>query len=133
MRIEKSVPSSKGPSGQFRGDVWVDQIAIPHEAEQRMTVVLVRFAPGARTAWHSHPRGQYLHVTAGVARFGTRDGATVELHAGQTLYTPPGEEHWHGALPDHFMTHLAMWEDDDATWGAHVTDDEYDAAASQQS
>jgi quercetin dioxygenase-like cupin family protein len=55
------------------------------------------------------------------------------MRPGDSVYTPPGEEHWHGALPDHFMTHLAMWEDDDATWGAHVTDDEYDAAASQQS
>jgi hypothetical protein len=50
------------------------------------------------------------------------------MRPGDTVHTPPGEEHWHGALPDHFMTHLAMWEDDDATWGEHVTDDEYAAA-----
>ena len=50
------------------------------------------------------------------------------MRPGDTVHTPPGEEHWHGALPDHFMAHLAMWEDDDATWGDHVTDDEYASA-----
>ena len=57
----------------------------------------------------------------------TRDHVII-VRPGDTVHTPPGEEHWHGALPDHFMTHLAMWEDDDANWGSHVTDEEYAAA-----
>lgn len=86
--------------------------------------------PGARTAWHSHARGQYLRVTQGVARFGGRDGTTIEVYPGQTLYTPPGEEHWHAAAPGCFMEHIAMLEhgDDPATtttWLEHITDDEY--------
>jgi quercetin dioxygenase-like cupin family protein len=92
-----------------------------------MTVALVRFAPGARTAWHSHARGQFLRVTEGVARFGHRDGTVIEVHAGQTLYTPAGEDHWHGAAPGYFMEHIAMFEaaGDPAastTWKEHVTD-----------
>jgi quercetin dioxygenase-like cupin family protein len=95
----------KNPPDQFTGDVWFDVIATPQDENQRMVVGLVRFAPGARTAWHSHANGQ-------------------------TVYTPPGEEHWHGATPDDFMEHLAMFETGDdpgtgTTWGAHVTDQEY--------
>jgi quercetin dioxygenase-like cupin family protein len=89
----------------------------------------VRFTPCARTAWHSHSLGQTLHVTDGIGIVATRDQVIV-LRAGDTVHTPPGEEHWHGALPARFMAHLAMWEDDDATWGAHVTDEEYAAATS---
>ena len=98
-----------------------------------MVVATVRFAPGARTAWHSHARGQYLRVTDGVARFGGRDGTIIEVRAGQTLYTPPGEEHFHAAPADEFMTHIAMIEsaDDPAattTWLEHVTDQELSAS-----
>ena len=75
-----------------------------------MTVALVRFAPGARTAWHRHPRGQTLHVVSGVALMGTRDGEVLRVAAGETAYCPPGEDHWHGATPDDFMEHLAMLE-----------------------
>ncbi len=131
MNVEPTRPTVKNPPEQFAGDVWLDRIAEPHEADQRMTVALVRFAPGARTAWHSHARGQYLRVTQGVARFGTRDGAIVEVHAGQTLYTPPGQDHWHAATPDGFMEHLAMLESaddpaDTTVWKEHVTDAEYE-------
>ena len=95
-----------------------------------MIVAKVRFAPGARTAWHSHALGQTLHVTQGVAWVQARGAAKIEAHAGQTLYCPPGEEHWHGAAPDSFMEHLAMLDsaDDPAattTWLAHVSDQEY--------
>ena len=76
-----------------------------------MSVAVVRFAPGARTAWHSHARGQYLRVTQGVARFGPRDGTIIEVHPGQTLYTPPGEDHWHAAAAGCFMEHIAMLEE----------------------
>ena len=130
MIIEPAVPTVLNPAAQFTGDVWLDPIALPHEADQRMVVVTVRFAPGSRTAWHSHELGQYVRVTQGVARFGGRDGSIVEVHPGQTLYTPPGEEHWHAAAPGVFMEHIAMVQNgDDAakttTWLKHVTDDEY--------
>ena len=131
MNIESRVPSSKAPPERFAGDVWVDVIAAPHTDDQRMTVATVRFAPGARTAWHSHARGQYLRVTAGVARFGQRDGTVHEVHPGQTLYTPPGEKHFHAAGGDGFMEHIAMIEAGDdptttTTWLEHVSDADLD-------
>ncbi|WP_395245703.1 cupin domain-containing protein [Agromyces sp. MMS24-K17] len=131
MHIEPTRPTVKNPPEQFVGDVWVDVVAAPNDADQRMTVALVRFAPGARTAWHSHARGQYLRVTEGVARFGDRDGNVIEVRPGETLYTPPGQDHWHAAAPGCFMEHLAMLEaaDDPAettTWKSHITDDEYE-------
>ncbi|MBO0985395.1 cupin domain-containing protein [Rathayibacter sp. SD072] len=131
MNIEPAAPTVENPPEQFAGRVWLDLIAVPHDADQRATLARVRFAPGARTAWHSHARGQYLHVTSGVARFGSRDGTVLEVHAGQTLYTPPGEEHWHASAPGVFMEHLALFEsaDDPATstiWAEHVTDAEFE-------
>jgi quercetin dioxygenase-like cupin family protein len=130
MRIQEKRPTVKNPPEYFTGDVWLDMIATPQDPGQRMSVGKVRFAPGARTAWHSHVLGQTLHITEGVALLQARGGQIVEVHAGQTVYTPPGEEHWHGASPDDFMEHLAMFEigDDPATattWLEHVTDDEY--------
>ncbi|QYF74638.1 cupin domain-containing protein [Cryobacterium sp. PAMC25264] len=130
MQIEPRTPTVKNPAAQFAGDVWLDSVATPHTDDQRMTVVVVRFAPGARTAWHSHARGQYLRVTQGVARFGTRDGSVIEVYPGQTLYTPPGEEHFHAASQESFMEHIAMLEsaDDPATttvWLEHITDEDY--------
>ncbi|ANP72443.1 cupin domain-containing protein [Cryobacterium arcticum] len=130
MQIEPRTPTVKNPAAQFAGDVWLDFVATPHTDDQRMTVAVVRFAPGARTAWHSHGRGQYLRVTQGVARFGTRDGNIIEVYPGQTLYTPPGEEHFHAASQDSFMEHIAMLEsaDDPVTttvWLEHITDEDY--------
>jgi quercetin dioxygenase-like cupin family protein len=95
-----------------------------------MIVAKVRFAPGARTAWHSHALGQTLHVTQGVAWVQSRGEEKVIAHAGQTLYCPPGQEHWHGAAPDSFMEHLAMLDNGDdpattTTWLEHLTDAEY--------
>jgi quercetin dioxygenase-like cupin family protein len=94
-----------------------------------MRVNVVRFAPGARTAWHCHPGGQTLYVTEGRGLVQSRGGEIIEVRPGDVIYAPPGEWHWHGAAPDHFMTHIAMWEVDDhgtsATWGDHVSDDEY--------
>nr|WTB12182.1 cupin domain-containing protein [Streptomyces antimycoticus] len=85
----------------------------------------VHFAPGARTAWHSHGIGQTLYIVEGIALIQSRGGKIFEAHPGQVIWTPPGEEHWHGAAPDHFMTHIALWEGDDADWLDHVTDAEY--------
>ncbi|MER6988315.1 cupin domain-containing protein [Saccharopolyspora hirsuta] len=137
MKIIPKAPTAKNPPEQFTGDVWVDPITSPQEPDQRMVVGRVRFAPGARTAWHSHENGQTLHITDGVALIGTRDGTVVRATPGQTIYTPPGEEHWHGATPDDFMEHLAMLENGDdpattTTWLEHVTDADYTRAASAE-
>lgn len=130
MRIQPKPATVKNPAAQFTGDVYLDAIAAPQDADQRMVVVKVRFLPGARTAWHSHAHGQTLHVTEGVALMGTRDGTVIEVQPGQTVYTPPGEEHWHGATPDDYMEHLAMLEHaadpaTSTTWLEHVTDADY--------
>jgi quercetin dioxygenase-like cupin family protein len=130
VKIQPKPATIKNPAAQFTGDVYLDPIASPQNDDQRMTVGKVRFCPGARTAWHSHARGQTLHVTEGVAWMGTRDGQVIEVQPGQTVYTPPGEEHWHGATPTDFMEHLAMLEagDDPATtttWLEHVSDEDY--------
>ena len=91
---------------------------------------MVRFAPCARTDWHSHAVGQTLHIVSGTALVQARGGEIVEVHPGETVYTPAGEEHWHGAAPDRFMSHLALWEGPgdggtETTWGDKVTDEEY--------
>jgi quercetin dioxygenase-like cupin family protein len=126
MKLLPRTPTTKGPAELFTGDVHFDVIARGDDPS-RVRVNTVRFAPCARTAWHSHSLGQTLHVTDGIGVVATRDTVII-MRPGDTVHTPPGEEHWHGALPDRFMSHLAIWEDDDATWGDHVTDDEYDAA-----
>lgn len=131
MQIEPRKPTFKNPPEQFAGDVHGDILAAPHpEDGNRATLATVRFAPGARSAWHSHARGQYLYVTQGVALFGGRDGVVHEVHPGETLYTPAGEEHWHAADTDCFMEHLALMESadepaDSVTWLEHITDEEY--------
>ena len=132
MGILPQQPSVKGPEQMFTGNVWFDVIAPPQPAPSRMRVNAVHFAPCARTAWHTHAAGQTLHVTEGVGLVQARGGEVIVMRPGDTVYTPPGEEHWHGAAPDRFMTHLAMWEapatGDDAPetqWGEHVTDAEY--------
>jgi quercetin dioxygenase-like cupin family protein len=132
MEIVLRPATVKNPPEQFTGDVWLDPRAGPRAEGQRMVVGRVRFAPGARTAWHSHALGQTLHVMQGVAWIGTRDGNKIEAAAGQTVYCPPGEAHWHGAAPDAFMEHLAMLDmaDDPATtttWLEHVTEEQYRA------
>jgi quercetin dioxygenase-like cupin family protein len=120
--------TSKGTPDRFVGDVWIDRLT-DAEPPSRIRVNVVRFAPGARNAWHAHAVGQTLHVTEGVGRVQARGGEIVEIRAGDTVHTPPGEWHWHGAAPDRFMTHLAMWEapeeGEESEWGEHVSDPEY--------
>jgi len=130
MKILPKLATVKNPPEQYTGDIWLDTIALPQEGDQRMVVGKVRFAPGARTAWHSHARGQLIHVTDGVALLGSRDGTIFEVTPGQTIYTAPGEVHWHGSTPTDFMEHYAMLEsaDDPAettTWFEHVADEDY--------
>lgn len=128
MEIRSTRSSTKGPAELFTGDVWFDVIARGEEPS-RLRANTVRFAPGARTAWHSHAVGQTLHVTEGRGLVQSRGGEVVEIYPGDTVITPPGEWHWHGATPDSTLTHLAMWEGPaegaEADWGAHVTDAEY--------
>jgi quercetin dioxygenase-like cupin family protein len=122
-------PTVKAPSETFTGDAWFDVI-VRGEPPSRVRVSVVRFAPGARNAWHAHAMGQTVHVTEGVGRIQSRGEPVREMRAGDTVRTPAGEWHWHGAAPDHFMTHLAIWEGPgdggpETEWGALVTDEEY--------
>jgi quercetin dioxygenase-like cupin family protein len=132
MEIMAKTPTDKGQSDRFVGDVWIDRVA-GEEPLWRLRVSVVRFAPGARNAWHAHALGQTLHVTDGIGRVQARGRDVVQVRAGDTIYTPPGEWHWHGAAPDHFMTHLAIWEaptdGEETEWGDQVSDAEYRGSA----
>src|SRR3954462_11148485 len=134
MELHTPRPTAKGSDAWFTGDVYVTPI-YSGSGPSRMTAVLVRFTPGARTIWHSHDVGQTLHVTEGVGLVGTRDGSVVRARAGDTVVCPPGEEHWHGATADTFMSHFAILEtlpgnEDPTTWLEPVDADLY-ARASQ--
>jgi quercetin dioxygenase-like cupin family protein len=129
MEFRSKEPTARGPAEIFTGDVWLD-VVHRGEGESRMRVNVVRFAPGARNAWHRHALGQTLHVTEGRGLVQARGEAVQAMRAGDTVHTPAGEWHWHGAAPDHFMTHLAMWEapadgSPETEWGALVSDEEY--------
>jgi quercetin dioxygenase-like cupin family protein len=128
-----AVSTAKAPAERFTGDVWVDTInggVRPGSAR----LATVRFSPCARSAWHCHALGQTLHVTDGIGLVQEKDGQVILMRPGDTVYTPPGVWHWHGALPDRFMAHLALADSTgdpatpDVEWGDLVTDAEYDAA-----
>ncbi|HEV2368723.1 MAG TPA: cupin domain-containing protein [Acidimicrobiales bacterium] len=123
MEVVPKPPSVKGPAQYFTGDVWIDTVARPTDA-WRLNVSAVRFSPGARTAWHSHDVGQTLFVTEGRGLVQTQGEPVIEIRAGDVIFAPDGEVHWHGATAEHFMTHLSMTEGD-AHWGDHVTEAEY--------
>ena len=125
MEIQPKKPSFKGPADWFTGEVWIDPLAQGREPS-RLALIAVHFPPGARTAWHSHSLGQTLYVTDGEGIIQSRGDPIVAIRTGDVVHTPADEWHWHGATPDHFMTHLSMTECD-ATWGEHVTDAEYRA------
>ena len=129
MQITRnSLETRVGPSEWFTGAVYIDVVATPSDASQ-LSASSVHFTPGARTAWHTHPNGQTIYVTEGLGRCQRRGGPIEEIRPGDRVFFDPGEEHWHGAAPDRFMTHLALVEVDDqgnsATWLDHVTDEEY--------
>ena len=137
MEILPNKPTDKASAETFAGDAYIDRIVIG-QPPSRIRATLVRFAPGARNAWHVHALGQTLHVTDGVGRMQSRGGEVLEIRAGDTVHTPAGEWHWHGAAPDRFMTHLAIWEapadgDREIEWGSLVTDDEYGATPNEVS
>ncbi|MEV3859210.1 cupin domain-containing protein [Streptomyces sp. NPDC050095] len=126
MQITRQRPDSvQGPAENFTGSVWLDEVAAP-ELPSRLRMFHVHFAPGAHTAWHTHPHGQVLHVLAGEGRVQRKGGDVEVIRAGDTVWIEPDEWHWHGAGPRTFMTHLAAVEaaEDGTTtcWGAHVAD-----------
>jgi quercetin dioxygenase-like cupin family protein len=129
--VRNSLDTQAGPSDSFAGSVYIDTVAAPSELS-RLSASSVHFTPGARTAWHTHPKGQTIYVLEGVGLCQVRGGPIEVIRPGDRVFFEPGEEHWHGAAATRFMTHLAMLEvDDDGTaaeWGEHVSDEEYSAA-----
>jgi quercetin dioxygenase-like cupin family protein/transcriptional regulator with XRE-family HTH domain len=121
--------TAKAPDAAFTRDVYVNPIKQKTEPS-RLIASLVRFTPGARTNWHSHALGQTLHCTDGTGLVVSRDGTVIHMRAGDTVWTPPGEEHWHGGTTDNMMCHLAMLEGtedgDGTTWLEPV--EQYQAA-----
>jgi quercetin dioxygenase-like cupin family protein len=135
VELQHVQPTVKTPASTFTGDVFMTPIYRGTEPP-RMSVSLVRFTPGARTNWHRHAVGQTLHVTEGVGLVGTRNGSVLRVHAGDTVMCPPDEEHWHGAGPDTFMSHLAMLENlpdgaDPTAWLEPLPDEDYESANQQ--
>jgi quercetin dioxygenase-like cupin family protein len=126
-----SIETTPGPSDWFSGSVYIDAVAAPTEPS-RVQVASVHFTPSARTAWHTHPNGQAIYVTEGIGLAQRRGGPIEVIRPGDRVFFEPGEDHWHGAGPARFMTHLAIQQLDEAgsavTWGEHVTDEEYSAA-----
>jgi quercetin dioxygenase-like cupin family protein len=119
----------RAPAEWFTGTVWQDPI-IEAPSPARVNAVRVSFEPGARTAWHTHPLGQTLHVLAGVGRVQSWGGPVREIRPGDTVWIPPGEKHWHGAAPTIGMSHLAIQESlngSAADWMEQVSDSEYGA------
>jgi quercetin dioxygenase-like cupin family protein len=123
--------TTRGNPEYFTGTVWLDQISLL-AAPFRLKALRVSFEPGARTAWHTHPLGQVLHIVSGVGRVQLAGEPVRIVKPGDTVTIEPGERHWHGAAPNHAMVHLAMQGVDetgrDAMWFEHVTDDEYHAS-----
>ena len=129
MQIIKSgsKPTRKVSSEYFTGNVWQDPI-IEADEPARVRALKVSFEPGARTAWHTHPLGQTLHVISGVGLVGLRNETPQLIKAGDTVWIPPGEEHWHGATRTNSMTHIAIQESlhgSVATWLEKVSEMEY--------
>jgi quercetin dioxygenase-like cupin family protein len=132
MEITRNgLATAAGPEDWFTGSVFVDTVAAP-SAGSPVSASSVHFTPAARTAWHTHPNGQTIWVLEGVGLCQRRGGPIEVIRAGDRVFFEPGEEHWHGASPNRFMTHIAILAVDDAgtpaAWGEHVTDAEYAAA-----
>jgi quercetin dioxygenase-like cupin family protein len=133
MNIKRtgSQPSGKGQAEYFTGNVRMDPL---HQAEApaRVTCASVTFEPGARTAWHSHPLGQTLIVTAGCGLVQNSGGSIEKIRPGDVVWSQPGEKHWHGATPTTAMTHISIVEQLDgksAEWMEKVSDEQYQAGS----
>ena len=132
MEIKRagSQPAGLGSAKDFTGAVRIESLFQAPEPA-RVAGVSVTFEPGARTAWHTHPLGQTLIVTAGCGRAQRWGGPIEEIRPGDLVWFAPGEKHWHGATPTTALTHLAIHERQDGqsvTWLEHVTDEQYGAA-----
>jgi quercetin dioxygenase-like cupin family protein len=131
MQITRNgLDTAAGPEDWFTGAVYVDSVAAP-SAGSRLSASSVHFTPCARTHWHSHPNGQTIWVTEGLGLAQRRGGPVEVIRPGDRVFFEPGEEHWHGAAPNRFMTHLAMVQVDEegtsALWGDPVSEEEYGA------
>jgi quercetin dioxygenase-like cupin family protein len=131
MKITRnSLDTIRGLSDWFTGAVFIDTVAEVTD-DSRFAAASVHFTPGARTAWHMHPYGQTIFVTEGLGLCQRRDGRVEVIRPGDRVFFEPAEDHWHGAAPDRFMTHIAMQQVDESgsavMWGEHVTDEEYTA------
>jgi quercetin dioxygenase-like cupin family protein len=124
-------PTVAGPASDFSGAVHLDRL-VAASAPARVQMVRVTFAPGARTAWHTHPLGQAIHVLSGVGRAQSRGGPVREIRPGDTVWFAPDEVHWHGAAPDTLMVHIAVQEADAqgvaTVWLDQVSDADYAVA-----
>jgi quercetin dioxygenase-like cupin family protein len=113
MQITRNgIETMAGPSEWFTGAVYVDTVAMP-SGPSHLHASSVHFTPGARTAWHTYPNGQTIYVTEGVGLAQRRGGPMEVVRPGDRVFFEPGEDHWHGAAPNRFMTHLVMQEVDD--------------------
>ena len=131
MEIQRngSKPSAKGPADWFSGTVRIDPLFQPNES-RRAAAAAVTFEPGARTAWHIHPLGQTLIITAGCGRAQREGGPIEQISPGDIVWFSAGEKHWHGASPTTAMTHIAIQENlngDVVKWMEQVTDAQYQA------
>jgi quercetin dioxygenase-like cupin family protein len=132
IRPAGSQPSNEGPAAYFTGTVRIDPL---FQASQpaRVVAASVTFEPRARTAWHTHPLGQTLIVTAGCGLVQSWGGPIREIRPGDVIWCPPGEKHWHGAMPTTAMTHIAILEQLDGKtvdWMEKVSDEQYQASRS---
>lgn len=119
--------SGKGPAEWFTGEVRIDPLFEAAEPA-RVRGASVTFEPGARTAWHNHPLGQTLLITAGAGRVQRAGGPIEEVHPGDVVWFSPNEKHWHGATPSTAMSHLAIQEalaGEVVVWMEHVSDEQY--------
>lgn len=126
--------TGRGPADWFAGEVYFDNLVPGDGSPGSIAMLKVRFTPGARTHWHSHPAGQVIHVVDGVGRVQDRGGPVRELRAGDSVNAPAGVWHWHGAGPETFLTHIAVQVANDSgvytEWGDPVTDAEHQSAPS---
>jgi len=129
QRLRRSQPSLQAPAENFTGSVRVDPL-FPANAPARASGALITFEPGARTAWHAHPLGQILIVTAGTGRVQRWGDPIEEIHQGDVVWIPPGQKHWHGAAPNSSMAHIGIVEQLDGKtvdWMEKVSDAQYSA------
>ena len=128
----ETLGTRRGPESWFTGVVWMDEV-VGGGPPARLKATRVSFAPGARTAWHTHPLGQALHVLSGMGWVQVEGEAPQAIRSGDSVWIEPGERHWHGATADRTLIHLAIQNADpqsvDVVWLEHVTDAVYSMAA----